>query len=333
MTSYNFRSPDIDYPPYRLVAACSIQNSPTSTLSTSEYPDHQVNRQNYSQPAQQHFQNPQTLASPPPQRNSGIPGWQSYDHQAQQQQAQQQHMLFRPILPAVHQNRRQHQTLHANTGETRFPALHALLTPASPASSSMSSDQRVNAIMNNINQLRSVGRLNERCLCLGGQYLTPFEFFVQSSAPRDSDGSRASPQEIHEFCNVCATFIQMDADSARIVPLDFAHTISIALRSSEAVEMIRGVVVNHQQQLQHQDGGRLALPPWVCVWVSACQQGLGNNFVALDEHLQVLSYWLGSQIDVYRYLKELIPEPSSPEPYATPESSTIQLPVHSVWGQ
>lgn len=280
---------------------------------------------NYGQHMQESFPNPQFLASPPPQHNNGVPRWQDYNQQAQQQQQQQQeqNMFYRPILPAPHHNG-QHQTLHVHTADARFAAL---LTSDSPASL-MSSDQRVNYIINNIYQLQEVGRLNERCFSVSGQLLTAFEFFVQRSTPQGSAGSHVSLQEVHDFCRVCATFVQQGADMTRIVPHGFAQTIQITLGSPDAAVAIESAVLCHQQEPE--DGG-LTFPPWVSVWISACQQGLNRNSTELYEHLNALSYWLGKNI--HQNFRDIIPELASPSPYATPRSSTTQQPNQTKWDQ
>lgn len=321
--SYTFRTPDVGYPSLRPDAYPNISHPLSPTSFEPAYSNHQLNTRNTLQSQRQPFQNPQLLASPPPQRNGGAFHWQSYDQQAQQQQHfQQQHVPYRSILPAINQNG-QHQGLHVDTGHSQVSFLHALLTPDSPASSSMSPLQRTQLIAQNIYQFRGLGRLNERFYNLNGQRLSPLEVFVQSSAPGVSPGSNVSPEEIHEFCRACAIFVQMNADTTRIVPHGFAQTISLASQSRDAVL---------SQQQQQQDGGP-TFPFWARVWISACQQGLGRNVVSLDEHLDVLSYWLGAYIDVYRNLRELLLESSSPKPYCTPESTTGQQINHNIWDQ
>ncbi|KAJ4393691.1 hypothetical protein N0V93_002906 [Gnomoniopsis smithogilvyi] len=309
-----------------------VSTPSSSTMYNPENPNEQVNLQNSGHFVRQSFPNPQLLASPPPQRIGGMPRWQGYNPHPQQQQTQQQRMPFRPILPAIHQNG-QHQTIHVDIGDHPSSTFHALLTPESPASASRFSYQSIDATMNNIKQLRDSGRLNERHFSIDGQYLTAFESVVQSSAPQVSQGFRASPEEIRDFCRICAIFVQVDADTTGIVPHEFEHAVSIALRSPEPAGMIGNVVRSHQRQLQRQDGTGLAFPPWVSVWVSACQQGRRGNSAELKKHLDVLSNWIGSQVDVYRYLGDLIPEPDSLKPYSTPESCTDQLPSQDIWDQ
>lgn len=321
LISHTFRTPDVGYPSLRPDGYRNISH-PLSPISFEPaYTNHQLNLQDTLQPQRHSFQNPQLLASPPPQRNGGTFHWQGYNQQAQQQQHfQQQHAPYRPILPALDQDRQQ-QSLHVDTGHTQVSFLSALLTPDSPTSSSMSSIQRSQLITQNVYQLRGLGRLNERLFNLNGQRLSPLELFVQSSAPGISPGSHASADEIHEFCRVCAVFVQMDADTTRIVPRGFAQTI---LLFSEP----RNLVLSQQQQ---QDGGP-SFPSWARVWISACQQGLGRNFVSIDQHLDVLSWWLGEHV-VHRNLRELLFEPSSPEPYSRPESTTGQQINHNIWDQ
>lgn len=113
-------------------------------------------------------------------------------------------------------------------------------------------------------------------------------------------------------------FVQMGADTRRIVPQGFAQIIGNAAKSHTAIL---------GQQLQ-QDGG-VTFPLWTRVWISACQQGLGRNLVSLDEHFVVLSYYLAVDIDVHQSLRRLLLEASSPEPYSTPESATKIF--HNIW--
>lgn len=324
MISYAFRMPDVGYPSLRPDGYRNISHPLSPTSFEPAYSHHQLNPRNTLQSQQQPFQNPQLLASPPPQRNGATFNWSGYDQRAPtQQQFQPQNPPYRSILPALDQNG-QHHGLHVDTGHSQVSFLQALLTPDSPASSSMSSGQRSQLITQNVYQLQGLGRLNERFFHLNGQRLSSLEFFVQSSAPGVSPGSHVSAEEIHEFCRVCAIFVQINADTTRIVPHGFAQTISLASQSRTAVL---------SQQHQQQQAGGPTFPFWAMVWISACQQGLGRNLVSLDEHLDVLSYWLGAHIDVHRNLRELLLEPSSPEPYSTPDSTTGQQINHNIWDQ
>lgn len=319
------------YPSLRPDGYRNIDHTMSPTSFEPAYSNHQVNPQDSLQPQRQPFQNPQLLASPPSQRNGGIFQWQAYDQQVQQQQQhfQQQPAPYRTILPALDQNG-QHQGLHIDTGHPQVSFLHALLTRNSPTSSSMSPIHRSQLITQNVYQLRGLGRLNERFFHLNGQRLSFLELFVQSSAPGVAPGSHVSREEIHEFCRLCAIFVQNDADTTRIVPPGFAQTIKLASESRKAVV---GHHQHHQQQQQQQQDGGPTIPFWARIWISACQQGLGRNFVSLDEHLDALSYWLGVYIDVHRNLRELLFESSSPVPYSTPESTTGQHINHNIWDQ
>lgn len=319
LISYAFRTPDVGYTSLRPDGYRNINDHSDPTSFDSSRSSHQASLQNNFQPLRPVFQNPQLLASPPPPRVGGIIPWQGYDQRAQQQRVQQQHTPYRPILPAYDQNG-QHQGLHNNTVHNQVSALHALLMPSSPTSSPMSSMQRRQLITQNIYQLRGLGRLNERSFYLNGQYLSSLELFVQASAPGASPGSHVSAKEIYEFCKVCATFVQMGADTGRIVPHGFAHTISNAAKSNNAIL---------NQPLQQDGSPTFSL--WTTVWISACQQSLSRNFVSLDEHFVVLSYHLGVDIDVHQNLRRLFLESSSPNPYTTPESTTKTF--QNLWDQ
>lgn len=321
--SYALYSPDMGH--------SSITRDPHQGggLSTTVYSHYGVDQQSHVQPIQpfggSRFQGPSS-----PQRNGGafhVP--QAYFQQ------QQQSSPYRHILPAQPQHHGHHRNLRIETGTTNPTAFDnaSFLSPILSVSSPMQPFEQVNSIMSNIRRLQVAGRLNERFLAVNGHYLTKFEQYIQNFVLWRSRGAPLSPEDVYEFCRICAGYVQHDADVGRVVPPNLEQTLRKALGSADRVAVIEAAVQYHQRQLQReqQDGG-LVIPPWVSVWISACQQCLSGSLSVLDEHLDALRCLPNAPLDIHE-LRTCLPRQITPAPYGTPESSSNQLPNQNVWDQ
>lgn len=169
-------------------------------------------------------------------------------------------------------------------------AFHTILENPMPP---LQDPQRVQLFLAYIQRLAHQPQLNVRRS--GGP--NALELYVENYLSRDS---------IRDFCNIVASFVAGGADTTRIIPHNFSHTVVLASeahRLSDVDEAVR----------QHQRQRARAVPTCAAVWASACFESLKGNVATADAILSVLPFTVAESCDIdVQALSGLLPVRDDP---------------------